>query len=714
MTTTMRKASSEHALRWTDHRLLCCLAAGTASSAPRAAASHPAASAPPTAIAPAAAPENAPQSGIVVRGSGRTIGPAPRTQPYVAHPGDVTLNFPATDVHDAAKAILGDILGLNYAVDAAVSGNVTVETAQPVAKQDVLPIFEEALKAANFGLVRRGRVYTIVPIAEARRQAQLLTGSEPGYGTEAIELRYVNAADLKKILDPLVPESAIAQADPDRNILLVTGTVGERRAIRALVRQFDVNWLRGMSFALFVPKRSSAKTLIDELDQVLNANGAPTKGLVRLIAIERLNGIVAITAQPQFLEDVKRWVAMLDQGNGENERRLFVYRVQNGRAADLANVLASAFGAQRPPGTAGTGAPIAGTTQAAPAPQFSPAGLSSSSGSTSSGTSGTAFPATGAVQSAAAPPTSQTVTLAGSNETVTITADDTNNAVVVYGTAREYGVIEDALRQLDVVPLQVQIEAVVTEVTLNDELQYGVQWFLRDGQGRAALSTGTTAHPAETFPGFSYFFSNGNSITATLSALSNVTTVNVLSSPTLMVLNNHTAALQVGDEVPIATQSAVSTQNPDAPIVNSIEYRDTGVILTVTPRVNDGGLVLLDIAQEVSDVSTTATSTLNSPTIQQRRIASSVAVQDGQTVALGGLIRDNDTRGKSGIPFIDRIPVLGSLFSSTDNTRKRTELLVLLTPHVVKNAADAEAVTEELRQKLRAITPLPPPPARRH
>lgn len=266
------------------------------------------------------------------------------------------------------------------------------------------------------------------------------------------------------------------------------------------------------------------------------------------------------------------------------------------------------------------------------------------------------------------------------------------------------------MRKLDTVPLQVLIEAVVTEVTLNNELQYGVQWFLRDGGGRVILSDTKNVHPGPDLPGFSYLFSNGaGSIQASLNALHEVTDIKVISSPTLMVINNHTAAIEVGDQVPIATQSAVSTQNPDSPIVNSIEYRDTDVILTVTPRVNDGGLVLLDIAQEVSDVSTTDSSTLNSPTIQQRRIASSVAVQDGQTIALGGLIRDNDTVGRNGIPYLSQIPVIGALFGTQERDHKRTELLVMLTPHVVHNAGDAQAVTDELVRKLRAIEPLLPP-----
>jgi general secretion pathway protein D len=257
---------------------------------------------------------------------------------------NVNLNFPNVDVHEAAKAILGDILNLNYAVDPSVTGTVTVVTAHPVSKADVFPILEDSLKAANLGLVRRGAVYTIVPMAEARRQPQLVTQSDAGYGTEEIQLHYVNATQLKKLLDPLVPDNSIAQADTGRNILMVTGSAGERRSIRDLVHQFDLDWLRGMSFQMFIPKHTDAKTLLPELDQILNGEDAPTAGLVRLIAIDRLNGILAISAQPAYLREVRHWIDTLDSEGADAARRLFVYRVQNGRASDLATVLVNAFG----------------------------------------------------------------------------------------------------------------------------------------------------------------------------------------------------------------------------------------------------------------------------------------------------------------------------------------------------------------------------------
>lgn len=681
----------------------------------------------------------------------------PGTQQFTAGPrtpagrpgqtNDVTLNFPNADVHEVAKAILGDILGLNYAVDPLVTGTVTVETAQPVARADVLPIFEEALRASKLALVKQGDVFTVVALDKAQRQPQLLPSTSAGYGNEAIQLHYVNATDLKKLLDPLLPEHAIAAADASRNMLLITGTAGERKSIRELVRQFDVDWMHGMSFALLVPQRTDMHVLLPELDAMVNSKDSPTAGLVRLIPIERLNGILAISSQPKYLAQLKKWTGILDRASGENERKLFVYHVQNGRASDLATVLVGAFGGTPNQPTQSTTPNLTATGQATQVNNYRPgfgspttpgsptgtgvqpgmgigSGLGSQSGSTfGSGTSfqsGSTFGANSGLAngtqlgenntSGAQGQTivSQTLMLPGQVTPISITSDDGNNSLVFYSTPRQYGLIQDALRQLDVLPLQVLIEAAITEVTLNDKLQYGVQWRFSGSGGTAALTQGTDAGLAQVFPGFSYFFATANgNIAAALNELSDITHIKVLSAPKVMVLNNHTAALQVGDEVPVLQAQVTSTLTSDASITNEVNYVSTGVILNVTPRVNDSGLVLLDLQQQVSDVSSTTSSSINSPTIQQRMIQSSIAVKDGQTIALGGLIKDNTNQEKVGLPWLNDIPGLGLLFGSNNNEHDRTELLVLLTPRVVRNAEDVKTITDELREKIHSATPLP-------
>lgn len=649
------------------------------------------ASPPPSAVAApaqAATPDLAPGSQVratVLRGA-ETYPQTPVVRTAEPSPGPVALNFPGVGVREFAKAVLGDILGMPYAVAPSISGTVTLVTPRPIARADVLPAVEEALRNAGLALITRDGVRTIVSLSEARAQGGTATTEQWGFGTETVQLRFAAPVALKTLLDPLAP-GVITSADPVSNTLVLSGTAGQRRGVRDLVQQFDVDWLKGMSFGLFVPKNTDARLIAPELDRLINAPDSPMAGRVRLIAMEKLNGLVAISSQAQYLDDVRRWVEVLDREGQSSERRLFVYRVQNGRASDLAKVLASAFGrAASLSGVSDTGASRSGDrfgVQASSTPLLTP-----QKGETLPGQSPTP---------AAAPDAKD-----GGGEGLVLTADETNNAVVAYATPREYALIEDAMRKLDVVPLQVVVEAVITEVGLNNALRYGSQWFFRSGNDRGVLTQGKTQDAVPNFPGFAYFLNSG-SVAATLSALSSVTHIEILSAPNLMVLNNQTASLEVGDQVPISTGSALNNSS----VINTIDYRDTGVLLKITPRVNNGGLVLLDIVQEVSDVSTTSSSTINSPTISVRKIATSIAVQDGQTVALGGLIRDNNSKLRDGVPFLSAVPGLGALAGSRDNKRERTELLVMLTPRVVRSSADTQAVTDELREKIRSIAPQP-------
>jgi general secretion pathway protein D len=404
-----------------------------------------------------------------------------------------------------------------------------------------------------------------------------------------------------------------------------------------------------------------------------------------------------ISPQPRYLDQMQRWIARLDRPGVGSDRRIFVYAVQNGRASDLAATLKKVlYGGNGGSATSATGSGDTGDTTDHTAPPTPPAG-------------------------AGAPPASSAPPIPGGNSSLvndsdnsgapagaaTITADETNNAVVIYGTPQEYQTIEAALRQLDAAPLQVLLEAAIAEVTLTNNLQYGVQYFYQPSDKHTfGLSNSDSINIGQVFPGFSYMFSEGTNIRVVLNTLAQVTHVEVVSSPEILVLNNHTATLQVGDQVPIATSQAVSVIGNSSPIVNTIEYRATGVILKVTPRVNQGGMVTMEISQEVSDVASTNTSTLDSPTITQRKIDSTIAVQDNETIALGGLIKNSTTRGSSGLPYLSELPVVGGLFGTKNNKVERTELIVLITPHVIDNLQKARAVTEELRRKLPAIQTL--------
>ena len=621
---------------------------------------------------------------------------------HVGEEGDITLNFVNTDVKDVAKAVLGDYLKLNYEIGANVQGTVTIQTSQPLKRTQVLPALEQALRLNGMALVQSHGIYKVVPMTDAPKLANISGAgrkSDVGYGVDIVPVHYVSAAEMQKLLEPLAPASGIVHVDAARNVLLIEGTAEERQTLRDDIALFDADWMSGMSFALITPSYTDAVELTKELNQVMGGLNGPVSQLVQLVPIERLNAVLAITHQAKYLDHLRAWVTRLDRPGQGSDKRIYVYNVQNGRASDLANTLGKLlFGTSG--GSNITHPPMAGGT-AASAPSFEP-GLASSS---STGLSSSTAPSSPSGSTITAPV--DAVSVSGNAPgigSLSITADETNNALAILATPQQYGVIEQALRKLDAAPLQVLLEAAIAEITLTNDTKYGMQYFYQPNQAnQIVLSDSGTSTIMQSFPGFSYMFSNGNDIKIILDAISTITHVEVVSSPEVMVLNNQTANLQVGDRVPIITEQSQSTTSGDAPIVNSVEYQDTGVILKVTPRVNRGGMVMLDISQEVSEVASATTTGIQSPTFQERKINSSVAVQDGETLVLGGLISDSRSQTKSGVPFLQDVPVLGNLFRDTGNSKDRTELMVLITPHVVDNIDKARKITDELRRRLPTV-----------
>ncbi len=643
-----------------------------------------------------ATPQNDPGVGAtILEGEARLPAPPPKSVQIKG--GDVRLNFPSADVRIVAKAVLGDVLRVPYSVSPGLNAPVTVITPKPIARSAVLAFFEEALRASNIALVDRGGSFSIERIDEARGKG-VIAPDAPGFGSEIIQLEFVNAEEMKRLLDPVFP-GVVTQADSAGNRLTIAGTSGQRTSVRDALKQFDVNWLRNMTFALFIPQRTDSRLIVPELEKLLNAPGTPTRDLVRLVSMEKLNGILAVSTQRQYLDDVQRFIEVLDREGQNNEPRLFVYRVQNGRSRDLAKTLNTAFGNISAESDSSTGAQ---------AIQFA----QSPDGNGRAGANGNRQSQPQAQQVVPAPNDGQGTPNASSRTSginANISSDDNNNAIIVFGTPREYALIEEALRKLDILPYQVLIEAAITEVSLTNDLRFGLQWnFTPSSSYNGTLTeSATSLNLVRNVPGFSFAFSPGSTINGVLNTLETKTHVNVVSAPKLLVLNNQTAVLQVGDQVPIATQNSTSTIDPNAPTINSIEYRDTGVILRVTPRVNASGLVLLDIAQEVSDVNLSAArgTGINSPTISTRRISTSVAVQDGEVLALGGLIRNMQTKGRSGLPFLSQIPVIGGLFGRQTTSGGKIELIVLLKPRVIRTVDDGRAITEELRAKIKTLEP---------
>lgn len=654
--------------------------------------------------------------------------------------GEYSLNFDDADLGEVAKVILSDILGKNYTISPQVTGKVTLQTTKPLTKEELMPTLDMLLGVNNAALVNQNGMYLIKPASEAVYSASVRTmgGMPSGYQTRVIPVRNVSASEIADILKPLLPEKSLLQADPSRNILLVAGSGSELSRVMELVSIFDVDVLKGRSFALFTPAHVDASKIIEELDQIFN-NGAKKdreggdSSFFRFIEIERLNAVLAITHQASYLRDIENWVLRLDKTNTEAGGGVNVYRAQHVSALDLADTLNDIFGS----GTSrrSKSASIASGRKALSASnkKTGSGGTTGSSASSAGNTGNTGSTGKSDIMAdrSLSDRTQNTAgnrgltgsATGGNSEmpNVKIIADEGNNALIIVASSEEYAKIQRVLKQLDVLPLQVMVDATIVEVTLNDDLKYGLQWYFShnngginhiDGgsaQGIDVISLTKEAAKTFTTGGFSYAFSaNSGDIQAVLNASAKNNNVNVISSPSLMVLNNQEASIKVGDSVPI--RSSVSTNltaggaNSTPIQTSSIQMIDTGVSLLVRPRVNAGGLVLMDILQSVNQAITTTTSTnIDSPTIQKREIESSVAVQSGETIVLGGLIKENNDYLRDGVPVLHEIPLIGPLFGGTTRNKDKTELVVLLTPRVMKSRQDALDVTEEFKRKLSGI-----------
>ncbi len=669
--------------------------------------------------------------------AGRTTSSAGSRVAQPGQQGDVMLNFVDTDIREVVRQVLGDVLKVNYAIDPTVRGTATLETTTPLSRAEVLSTLETLLNQNGATLVESGGLYRVMPSAVALTEPAM--AGDVTFGSEVEQLKFTSARDLAKVLQPFIGNGARIAADTGRNALVVSGEPAARATILNLIHAFDIDLMAGQSYALFPVTSGDPGKVAGELQKVFQTEGdGALSGVVRVVPMERVNAVLVVSPQARYIDDARRLFRLVDKARLITARTWHVYYVQNGQSSDIANLLQRAFNpraassdADRSNSSTAPGLQTAqissGGGNGSQGNGFNNAGGSGNPGSTSGGAPNSGQPGNasfgnggvgaGSTQSGGSNdlpmPEAETDSLSanqdagdgkGSNNSIRILANRKNNAILIYATAEEESTIESMLRKIDIVPLQVRIDATIAEVTLNDNLQYGTQFYFQNGGLSALLSNASTTSastttPAGTLPGF-VLSKSTSAVHATLSALQAVTNVRVLSSPQLLVLDNEMARLQVGDNVPYLTQTAQSTLTSTSDVISSVSYQETGVILQVVPKVNSGGLVTLDISQEVSDVATTSSSSIDSPTFSERKVRSHVVVQDGQTVGLAGLIRDNTSRGNSGIPYLKDIPVVGSLFGTQTNTRERTELLVLITPHVLQDQRDARALTEDMRQKL--------------
>ena len=613
--------------------------------------------------------------------------------------GDITLNFQDAEIGEVVKTVLGDILQKNYVLDEDVRGMVHLQTSRPLSAGELIPTLETLLQFNDAVLLKSQNFYEIVPAEKAPAGAfvpriRLQAGS--GYQVLILPLRYIASSEMMKILEPLKPERGLIEVDARRNLLTVAGTEEELTNIRETVRIFDVDQLKGMSVGLFRLKSVEADTIVEELEAIFgDAADGPLAGLVRFMPIERLNALLVMTPQKKYLTDVRVWINRLDRAEDRRGLNMYVYYVQNGKADNLSEMLGELFEGQR------RSQRLQSARNELERPTAAPSESSSEEASTEGGNE----------RSDASRTKVSARTGDGSSldvGDVSIIADEENNALLILATPLDYEKVHDAIVKLDVLPLQVLVEATIVEVSLQDELRYGLQWFFKSSldnkSARGSLGNIPIGTTDDFFPSANFEVFDAVGTRLLLNALAQDSKLNVISSPSLMVLDNHTATIRVGDQVPVRTSETTANQSDNLNTTSTIQFKDTGVLLEVTPRVNAGGMVVLDIKQEVNDVDQTTTSGIDSPTIIQRQIETSVAVQSGETLVLGGLIKENKNQSSSGVPGVRHVPVLGWLFGGEGKSLDRTELVVMITPTAVTDKDEAREVTREYREKLRGVT----------
>jgi general secretion pathway protein D len=664
-------------------------------------------------------------SGVVVKGQAPGGGLPQVAPPPPAAGGGVVLNFEGADLREVVRNILGDILNEPYLIDASVGGQVTIRTSTGLPREALPSTLETLLRMNGATMIKEDGLWKIVPTANAVRgnvTPQLGNSQRalpPGFSVQIVPLRYVGAREMIRLLEPFAKDAAAVRADENRNLLILSGTERELRHLMQTVEMFDIDWMAGMSAGVFTLQGSDVKTVMTELDKVFGAaDKSPLSGLLRIVPIERMNALLVISPNPAYLEEAKKWIERLDRGDSSGGLRFFVYNLQNQRAEKLAPLLQQAITGRAPAATAAAAPTLApgtpaGTIVNPPTFQSQP----------------TPPAPTIVVQPPATTPTSAQQSRAGAAgegvgvaRNVQIVADRDNNTIIVVATSAEYSVLEAALKRLDVPMRQVMIEVVIAEVFLRDQFEFGVEWYFTNGKNQAGGLFRTGTNPGNIFapsgtttgsvgigpavPGFSYLLQNlgfPGGIQAAVTLLGTAGNAKIVANPHVAALDNQKATIKVGDRIPINQQTYVGSGVGAATnaVTTTSQYIDTGVLLSVTPRINAGGLVTLDVQAEVSNPGDAAVG--EAPPINTRSVQSILMVQSGQTMIMGGLIKETKADGSQGIPLLAKIPIIGAAFGQQVLRNDRTELVLFITPRVVENDADLKSITDDLRRRMERL-----------
>ena len=677
---------------------------------------------------------------VIRRGTGQTINRAAASAPPPSlggSSGQATFNFEGESLHAVVKAILGDMLGQNYVIAPGVQGTVTYVTARPVSSSEALSLLEMILGWNNARMVYSDGRYSIVaadaPLAGSVAPRIGAPGNARGFESRVVPLRYISATEMKKLLEPYARPNAIVNADPGRNVITLAGSRTELENYLRTIEIFDVDWMSSMSVGVFPLQSGKAAKVVQDLEKVFGEAGkSPVAGMFRFMPLEGANAVLVITPQPDYLDDISEWLERIDSvGDGV---RLFSYELKYITAKDLAERLAEVYGSSRRssggnggvslmPGLESTTIEDSGIDGKGDS-TLSIGGNSDSLGGSDGGLGGTGGSSSsgGSLSLGRSEGGNASVAFEVDGSQVGVSAVEETNSILVRSTPLAWKSIKDVIEKLDVMPMQVHIEAQVAEVALDGDLSYGVNWFFENAvsdatdDGGAGLPSalgrniwGDIRGSATNSGGLAWTFL-GRNAAAIISALDKVTDVRMLQTPSVMVRNNSEATLNVGSRIPVSSVSFNPTTGTEGTF-SQVQYLDTGTILKVRPRVTKDGTVFLDIVQEVSSPEGLPDENGN-VTINSRKVKTTAIAQNGDTIMLAGLIQDEATRGSNGIPGLSRIPVVGGLFGRQSSVKRRSEVVILLTPTIVRDGREARDLTDEYTRRFRAMEPLRGQPGR--
>lgn len=599
-------------------------------------------------------------------------------------PESFTFAFSNADVAQVAEEILGSALGVPYTIDPAVTGKVSFRIDRRLTRAQLLEAFEAALAVNDIAILRQGDSLVLAPRDKARGSASLRepgslpSGRRGGYEVVAVPVSFSTPSEVAKALEAMTGSKAVLYSNDKLGLIVLGGTGAELQSMLETIKVLDRNVFEGARIRWFDLRQAAAGAVSADLTKVLATAGVQG---VSVAPLSRLNGLIVAARTETAMNEVAGWIGRLDTPSRDLSTQLYVYHPRNASAASLARSLSQVL-------SMGDGDSGGATSDSGQSAERSTTASKDDDRKASSGGGG-AETASGRSKL---------------EDGVRIGVDKDSNSLLIRAPAARWISLQQTLAEIDRLPSQVMIEASIIEVSLTNDFRFGVDWSTVSGNGKltgnSIYTESGTIGPR--FPGFSITYLGGD-IDAAINALGSRTAIDVVSAPKLITLDNHKARLQIGDQVPVVTQTSTSTTTSNPAIVSTVEYRSTGVILNVTPRISGDDKVVVEISQEVSGVAKTVTSGIDSPTIQQRELESTLVLQDGAVVALGGLISHRRSDSDSGVPGLKNVKLLGNLFKSRGNEAARTELVVLLKVRIMRDPSTSSQVTKDLLSDMREI-----------